>query len=150
MRTGLLMIPLVTTTVVGGCASEVPSPPYKAAATLEQLMEGPVAHAADVYWDSVQTIVDETGIHDQYPKTDEEWEGVWASALTIAESGNLLMMPSHAKDNGEWMAFASRLVDVGMEAAQAAESKDREKVLDVGGRMYIVCTECHTKYIPED
>jgi hypothetical protein len=148
MRTRLLMILVVTATFLGGCASQ--APPYKVAATLEQLMEGTMAHAAEVYWDSVQTIVDETGIHDQYPKTDEEWEGVWASALTIAESGNLLMMPSRAKDSGEWMAFASQLVDVGMEAARAAESQDREKVLDVGGRIYVVCTECHRKYIPED
>jgi hypothetical protein len=134
---------------VVGCASQAASPPpYKAAATVEQLMEGTVAHAAEDYWDAVQTVVDETGIHDRYPKTDEEWEHVWASAITIAESGNLLMMPSRAKDEGEWMMLAARLVDVGMEAARAAESKDRQKVLDVGGRVYAACLECHRKYIP--
>ena len=133
-----------------GCTGQAASPPYKPASNVLQLMEGPLAHAAEDYWDAVQTVIDETGMHEHFPKDDEEWEHVWASALTIAESGNLLMMPSRARDNGDWMKFASELVDVGMEAAKAAESKDREQVLDAGGRVYLVCTRCHMKYIPEE
>jgi hypothetical protein len=133
-----------------GCASQAASPPYKPVTNVVQLMEGPVAHAAEDYWDAVHTVIDETGVHEFFPKNDEEWEHVWASAITIAESGNLLMMPSRAKDNDDWMKFASALVDVGMEAAKAAESKDREQVLDAGGRVYVVCTRCHMKYLPEE
>jgi hypothetical protein len=146
MRTTVCGV-LVLLLTAAGCASQAASPPYKPAATLDQLMEGTVAHAAELYWDAAQTVVDETGIHDLYPKTDEEWEGVWASAITLAESGNLLMMPSRAKDHGDWMTFSSRLVDVGLEAAKAAEARDRAKVLDAGSRMYLVCTDCHRKYI---
>jgi hypothetical protein len=130
---------------VAACSTQA-APPYKPTATVMQLMEGPLAHAAEVYWGSVSTIVDKDGVHENFPKTDEEWEAVWASALTIAESGNLMMIPPRAKDDGDWMTFSSQLIDAGMAAAKAAEEKDREKVLQEGGNVYTVCTNCHMKY----
>lgn len=125
-------------------------PPFKAAATVLEIMEGPIAHAAEVYWGSVSTTVDKNGITEKYPTTDEEWEAVWASAITISESGNLLMMAPRAKDNEEWMTFSAALVDIGVEARKAAESKNPEKVLEVGEQVYNVCTACHMKYIVEE
>ena len=134
---------------VAGCARQPDPPPFKPQADVLQLMEGPIAHAAEDYWGSVSTIVDKDGIHENFPKNDEEWEHVWAAGITIAESGNLLMMSSRAKDNDEWMRLSALLVDRGMEAAAAAKTKDKEKVLEVGEQVYYVCTECHMKYIPE-
>ena len=132
-----------------GCSTQAAPPPFKPTATVEQLMEGPVAHSAEVYWNSVSTIVDKDGVHENFPKTDEEWEAVWASAIGVAESGNLMMMPGRAKDDGDWMKFSAQLVDVGMRAAKAAEEKDKDKVLEEGGNVYTVCTSCHTKYITD-
>ena len=132
------------------CARQPDPPPYKPVATVVQIMEGPIAHAAEVYWGSVSTIVDKDGIHENFPENDEQWEAVWSAGITIGESGNLLMMSNRARDNAEWMRLSSALVDTGMEAAQAAESKDPEKVLELGEKVYNVCTECHMKYIPED
>ena len=73
----------------------------------------------------MQVTVDETGEHERYPQTDEEWESVWAAGLTIAESGNLLMMPPRALDDGAWMQFARSLIEAGVEAAAAAASARR-------------------------
>jgi hypothetical protein len=129
------------------CARQPDPPPYKPVATVEQLMEGTIVHAAEVYWDSVSTVVDKDGIHENFPQNDEEWEAVWAAGITIGESGNLLMMSNRAQDNEEWMRLSAALVDVGMEAAAAAEAKNPDKVLEVGERVYNVCTECHMKYI---
>jgi hypothetical protein len=134
---------------VAGCAQQAEPPPFKPTASVLQLMEGPIAHAAEVYWGSVSTIVDKDGIHENFPQNDEEWEAVWAAGITIGESGNSLMMSGRGRDE-EWMRLSSSLVDVGMEAAAAAESKDPEKVLEIGERVYNVCTECHMKYIPEE
>jgi hypothetical protein len=133
-----------------GCARQPDPPPYKPTSSVLQLMEGPIAHAAEVYWGAVSTVVDKDGIHENFPRNDEEWEAVWAAGLTIGESGNLLMMGDRARDNEEWMRLSAAMVDVGMEAAAAAEGKDPEKVLEVGERVYNVCTECHMKYIPEE
>ena len=147
------ILPVIAVLIVcgaAGCAQQSEPPPYKPTASVLQLMEGPIAHAAEVYWGSVSTIVDKDGIHENFPQNDEEWEQVWAAGVTIGESGNSLMMSGRARDNEEWIRLSSAMVDVGMEAAAAAEAKDPDKVLEVGERVYNVCTECHMKYIPEE
>ena len=84
-----------------------------------------------------------------YPTTDEEWEAVWAAAITISESGNLLMMSPRAKDEADWMKHSADLVKVGVDARKAAESKNPEKVLEWGEQVYNVCTACHMQYITD-
>ncbi len=143
------VVGVVLACATAGCAQQPDPPPFKPTASVLQLMEGPIAHAAEVYWGSVSTIVDKDGIHENFPQNDEEWEAVWAAGITIGESGNSLMLSGRGRDE-EWMRLSSLLVDAGMEAADAAESKDPEKVLEVGERVYNVCTECHMKYIPEE
>ena len=131
------------------CTPSAPPSPYKPVATVMELMEGTVQPSAEIYWESVSTTISAAGIDEKYPKTDEEWEHVWGGAMTIAESGNLLMMPSRVKDDGEWMRLSAALVDVGVEGAKAARTRNPEKVLEVGEKIYNVCTECHMKYITE-
>ena len=143
------LLGLAVCVAIAGCARQPEPRPFQARATVLELMEGPIGHAAEDYWGSVSTVVDKDGIHENFPQNDEEWEHVWASAITIAESGNLLMIGDRARDD-EWIRLAGRLVDVGMEAAEAGESKDPEKVLEVGERVYNECVECHQKYIPEE
>jgi hypothetical protein len=141
---------LVTAVALGlaACAGQtrVSAPPYKPVTTVLELMESVIAHAAEVYWESVSVTVDETGEHEQYPGTDEEWESVWAAGLAIAESGNLLMMTPRAVDEGAWMQFSRSLVDVGVEAAAAAQAHDVERVFAAGEQVYNVCTACHARY----
>ena len=133
-----------------GCAREleVSPPPYKPVVTVRELMESVIAHAAETYWGSVQVIVDETGTHERRPQTDEEWEQVWAAGVSLAESGNLLMMAPRAVDEGAWMQFARSLVDAGAEAAAAAQAHDVDRVFASGEQVYNVCTACHTRYLP--
>ena len=142
---------VVLSIALAGCAQQpepAAAPPYRPMTSVLDLMEGPIAHAAEVYWNSVGTTVDTDGVHERFPQNDEEWEGVWANAITIAESGNLLMMPTRARDNEEWMKFSSAMIDAGMEAAKAAQAKNRDQVLEAGGRVYESCLACHQKYVP--
>ena len=132
------------------CTPAEPPSPYKPIATIEELMEGTVQPAAEVFWGSVSTTISAAGIEEKYPKTDEEWEAVWGGAMTIAESGNLLMMPPRVRADAEWTRLSTALVDIGVEAAKAARSRNPETVLEVGERVYNVCTECHMKFIPEE
>jgi hypothetical protein len=137
--------------IASGCAHEapVPPPPFKPVTTTLELMESVIAHSAEVYWNSVQVTVDANGVHEQSPQTDEEWEFVWAGALALAESGNLLMMAPRARDDGAWMQFSRSLVEAGVEAAAAAQAHDVDAVFAAGERVYNVCTACHTRYIPQ-
>jgi sirohydrochlorin ferrochelatase len=131
---------------LAGCSSAPPPPPFKPAADVKQLMASVVEPAADEYWDAVGWIVDEKGTMEIQPETPEEWDAVRNHAYVVAESGNLLMMSSRAKDGGEWMQLASSLVDAGMKGVRAAEAHNKQAVFDSGAEIYDVCTSCHSKY----
>ena len=149
MRTLFLLFGPALVMFTAACSPQPDPPPFKPVANVEQLMEATITPAAEIYWESVSTIVDKDGITEHFPKTDEEWEAVWGAAMTIAESGNLLMMSTRAEDTDEWMKYAARLVDVGVEAAKAAEAKNPELVLEKGEAVYNVCTGCHMEYIED-
>jgi hypothetical protein len=121
---------------------------YKPVADVKQLMQAVVDPSADAVWESVATIFTKEGTEERRPRTDQEWALVRSHAMTLAESGNLLMMPGRAKDGGDWMKFAQDLVDVSAVALRAAEAKNAEGLLDVGGLIDEVCEKCHKKYWP--
>jgi len=135
-----------------GCGADTGGdapPEYDLVTDVQGLMASVVEPAADVYWDAVGTIMDEDGVHDFRPETDEEWEAVRHAAFVVAESGNLLMMEGRAKDRGPWMAFSRDLVRVGRQAIAAADARDPDAVFEAGGEVYLVCSECHASYAVE-
>jgi hypothetical protein len=144
---GLVVLPLA------GCApapQPAEAPPYKPVASVLDIMESLIGHMATDVFASVGTIIDEKGTQEIVPQDDEAWEEVRFAAMGLAETGNLLMFPTRAQDQGDWLTFSQQLVDRSVEAAKAAEAKDAAALLDAGGRIYEVCTACHMKYIPPD
>jgi hypothetical protein len=135
--------------ISAGCNSAPPPPPYQPIADVKTLMATIMEPAAEVYWDAVGIIVDETGEQHIEPKTVEEWDAVRNAAYMVAESGNLLMMPTRAKDGGEWMEASRLMIEAAQKAIRAAESRDKDAVFDVGAEMYDSCTNCHAKYSPD-
>jgi hypothetical protein len=131
-----------------GAAAPAPATPYKPVASVVDLMRGTITLSAEVYWGSVSVVVDAEGVHENQPETDLEWIEVWSAALTLAESGNLMMMPPRAPDQGEWIRISTDLVDVGQRAAEIAQNRDFEGMLAVGEEIYNVCVECHRLYVP--
>jgi hypothetical protein len=138
---------LVSMILVAGCSA--PEPPYRPVADVKTLMASIMEPSADIYWDAVGVIVDAEGEHEIEPKTAEEWDAVRNAAYVVAESGNLLMMPSRAKDGGAWMAGAERMIDAAQNAIRAAEARDKNAVFDTGAEMYDACTNCHSQYSPD-
>jgi cytochrome c556 len=132
-----------------GCNSAPPAPPYQPVADVKTLMATIMEPAAEVYWDAVGIIVDDTGEHQIEPKTVEEWDAVRNAAYMVAESGNLLMMPTRARDGGEWMEASRLMIAAAQKAIRAAESRDKDAVFDTGAEMYDSCTNCHAKYSPD-
>ena len=124
-------------------------PPLRHVADVKQLMRSVTEPAADVYWDGVGTIIDQSGVTEIKPEMDEDWDALVNSAYVIAESGNLLMLGARPKDGGDWMQMSRALVDVGEKAIRAAERHDTKAVFDVGAEVYDVCTSCHAKYATE-
>ena len=105
--------------------------------------------AADIYWSSVGTIMDENGTEEISPTTTAEWAAVRHAATILAESGNLLLMPGRAQADEQWTRLAQAMITTGRRALAAAESRDSAAVFDAGGEIYLVCSECHTTFAPD-
>jgi hypothetical protein len=74
------------------------------------------------------------------PGDDKEWAEARRNAITLAESGNLLMIRNRA---AAWTADAKLLTDAGAAAYKAAEAKDTKALAAVSDRIDTSCTTCH-------
>jgi hypothetical protein len=145
MRTAALLT-LVSALASSACGGPTP-PPFKPVADTKLLMQAVVDPNADLIWDAVKVIMTKEGDENIRPKTDEQWIAVRNAAISVAESGNLLMMVPRAKDGGEWMQRAQEMIAAGEEAIKAAEAKNADKLFTVGGDLYDSCSNCHRKYL---
>ena len=82
------------------------------------------------------------------PKDEKEWAAVRRGAVTLAESGNMLMMRGRARDQEDWMKDAKLLVDVGNSAYKAAQARDTNALAGLAGALDASCTTCHKQYRP--
>ncbi len=146
---GLLVLFAVTVPLVS-CAAEETGPPFREVAGARLLMASVMEPAADHLWASVGWIITPEGEENVQPQTDEEWFLVRNAAVTIAESGNLLMMDRRRMDNEDWVAWSRDLIDAGDAAMQAADARDVQGVFDTGEQVYFACAGCHAQYWAND
>jgi hypothetical protein len=144
----ILSLSLVVSALsLAACSGAPQPPPFKPVADTKLLMQSMIDPTADEIWDSVRTIITKDRVEEIRPHTNQEWETVRNHAVTLAESGNLLMMVPRAKDGGEWMQRARELVDTSERAIRACETKNADELFTVGGDIYQACSNCHQKYM---
>ncbi len=139
--------------------------------SIRELMQSIIDPSADVLWGAVGSVVDQEGIHEMFPKTEEEWQEPRRAAVRIIEGGNLLMMPGREaapagakseapgaelepaqitvlirKNRKSFDAFAKALQGLGVEALRAVDTKDTTSLLEIGARMEDVCESCHQTF----
>lgn len=152
-------------------AKAEPQPEYRLTATVKDIMDALVDPGSDYIWDSVETVVSAKGVEEKAPKTDEDWKQVRNHAIMLLEATNLLQMPGRHvaqpgekandpnvelapdqieaainKDRGAWIKHAHDLHDAVMKTLNAADAKDKDKLLDVGNDIDEACEKCHLQY----
>ncbi len=120
--------------------------PFRPVTNVQQTMLWILDPASDVIWESAGTIVTAAGETDLAPTTEEGWENVRNQAATVAESGNLLMLPGRTSGPA-WNAYAQALIAAGRLAMAAAEARDADALFDAGGQLYVVCRGCHAQFL---
>jgi hypothetical protein len=110
---------------------------FKPVASVKQVMLGITVPASNAVF----------AVAGEAPADDAAWQAVEASAMAVAESGNLLLMKPRAVDDQEWKQYAIAMVDAGTKAAVAARAKNAEQTGLAGDDMYNVCEQCHAKYM---
>jgi hypothetical protein len=119
--------------------AQAPSEAFPPAASVKQLM-------LDLIHPSSNDIL--LAIYRGGPQNEKDWAVVRRSAVTLAESGNMLMMAGRARDQGDWMKDAKLLVDAGNAAYKAAQAKDGNALAALAGAVDASCTTCHKQYRP--
>jgi cytochrome c553 len=82
------------------------------------------------------------------------WEAVENSALAIAETANLLILPGRKCSNGrdvpvknpDWPQLVQGLREAAMIAYKAAESKNQDKMVEAAATLNAACANCHDRY----
>ena len=153
--------------------SVVSAPPFKVNAGIQDIMAYMIDPAADFLWESVSTTVNEKGVEEKQPRTDEEWSEVRRQAIILAEASNLIMMEGrrvaregkHLEDHGTpgnltaeeaeraiaadratFVSFAQALHGVGESMLAAADAKDPNGIINAGDDLDQVCEGCHLKF----
>ena len=122
--------------VAGALAAQAPSDAPQPVATMKQLMVD-VIHPSS---NALLLLLNRGG-----PADDKDWAEARRSALTLAESGNLLIIRNRA---AAWIADARLLTDAGAAAYKAAEAKDVKALAALGDRIDASCTTCHKQFRP--
>lgn len=123
-------------------------PPFQTTVSMHDLMESMFDPTADTIWESVGTIVTAEGTFEKAPQTDEEWDVVRAASISLAEAGNLLMLPQRSGGSDEWNKLAQALTEQSLRSMKAAEAKDKTALFNVGADLYESCVNCHKRFHP--
>jgi len=160
--------------LIAGCKAAPPPPPpapeFRPNSPIVEIMEYMVEPSADVLWESVATIVNEKGIEDRRPRTDEEWTVVKRSAVTLVEATNLLLIDRpaahpgtksenpnielepaqidklRAEDPALWKMYVKALYDAALPSLNAINKKDADALLNSGEGIDTACENCHLHY----
>jgi hypothetical protein len=149
LNRGCLAVLLLCLSV--SCSSQPPAPalpPFDTTVSVKDLMANVMDPAADVIWGSVGTIMTQEGTFERAPASDDEWNQVKASAITLIETGNLLMIPARSGGDAEWIALAQAMIAQSKRAIKAAEDHDKEATFNIGADIYDSCTNCHKRFDP--
>jgi cytochrome c556 len=124
-------------------SAQAPSEPFPPAASVKQLMLDLIHPSSNDILLAIYRGGPPGGTRDE-----KDWAAVRRAALTLAESGNMLMMRGRARDQGDWMKDAKLLVDAGNAAYKAAQAKDGNALAALAGAVDASCTTCHKQYRP--
>jgi hypothetical protein len=123
----------------------------KASFDMKELMGHVIDHNADGIWLHQGWVVDENGERDLFPTDEAGWMATENSAATLAEASNLLLVSARdglpAEDPALWTDFAHKLQAASVRALEAAEARDKEAFFNAGGDIYVVCRDCHQRFI---
>jgi len=138
--------------------------PQQVHADMNQLMRGVLYPAANVVFSAqADDPAEKTAFipgHDPSMSTDPltstfgGWVAIENAALALAESANLLLIPGRLCSNGtpvptedrSWVAFVQGMRSVSLDAYEAAQEKDMERMIEISEPLSASCDNCHFRW----
>ena len=122
---------------------------------VKDLMNYMMMPSAAGVWNAVSTSTDQTGVHENRPQSDDDWNKVIASATELAETTNLLMVPGRRRCVGgaipeafqtDWRRKAREVGEAANIALIVAKKHDADALGEAGERIDVACDQCHERY----
>lgn len=158
LASGCAEAPGESAEATSGAAGNAQSPPVM---TVNQLMHGiffPLANT--VFYSQLEDPA--TIPRDSEPSMSPNpltglyggWQAIENSALALAESADLLLIPGRMCSNGEvpnvadadWVRFVDDMRQQSVAAYEAALTKNQDAMVDVSGTLSDTCFACHRVY----
>ena len=141
--------------------------------SVKELMRDLIDPLADNIFDSVKTVVGESGVVDTVPKTDADWDQMRVGAVAMAETPYLLKVrrpfaPAGDVNNSigpdavelspteitqkvdadpvEWNARIETLRNVGLEVLEIVKKRDAKELWEANVNLDAACENCHRSY----
>jgi hypothetical protein len=134
-------------------------------------MDSMIDPSADYLFETIVQIVDETGIIDKTPQTDEEWKEVRRHALILLEAPNLMTTPGRKvaapgekaefpqvelhpeqiqklidDDRASFVRRARKLQDAAALALETIDARDKDALFKALEQVDKACENCHLHY----
>lgn len=161
----------LSATSVSSSAAEADKTGFIPDITIAEIMESIVMPSAQAIWDAVGVDVTAQGQIEKKPETEEQWAALRASAVTLAEATNSLVVPGRhaappgtesenpdaelapaeieallAKEKPAWVAHAAVLHATAMQAIGAIDARNIDAITEVGGSIDEACESCHLQF----
>ena len=137
--------------LLSACTSEPPvaevRDTFKPVVSLNQVMVGVVDHNAHLLWNAA---VDEWA-----PQNDADWHELEHAAVTLAATGNVILLGGSGPDDlawaekADWSALTQRETDAALAILLAVQNKDRDALSKGGDDLVEACEACHKEYKPD-
>jgi hypothetical protein len=144
MKLKILML-MGVCAAVAGCSKPQPQPKFEYL-DMKEFMGHVVDPGSWAYWHASGTVTTPEGEKSLAPTTEEGWDAAESGAAEVMQAGNLLQLPGYSR-GPEFDAFARDLIVKAKTAKDAAEAKDSKAMFAAGAAMYLVCVDCHAKYV---
>ena len=143
----------------GATGTQEPKP--RVYAVLGQVMKGIMFPASNVIFAAqrenpadVKPAKDPSTATDALDGSYGKWEAVENSALAIAETANLLILPGRKCSNGldvpvknpDWSQLVQGLREAAMTTYKAARSKNQDRMIEAAATLNAACANCHDRY----
>jgi len=143
-----------------------PAAPFLVKTTIREIMDAEVDPAADALWNAVSFTATLQGQHETRPETPEAWQAVRRNAITLLAATNLILIPGRRiapadmapapgeldpailqrkleTNNAQFAAYAQVLRGLTLQAIDAIDAKDAQKLFELGGAIDSACEACH-------
>ncbi len=152
-------------------AAQPSASPYNNEITLREIMNSLIDPHADALWNAVRVVADSNGITEYAPESEEDWNALRISAISIIEGANALMVPGRrvarpgavgefpefeftpeeveeklALDRQSWVEFSRGLQNAAFELLDAVDNRNPDQLSEYGATLDEACEACHSIY----